>query len=333
MASDYKYQGQFDDNQELLKKIQQQDLRESHSIVSFADLKEKGWEFKQRVHEGYNVPWNMLKDKLMFVKGELTIISGYTGQGKSEVATNLALFAIEQGAKAYIASTELESGHIFDRIAQHATGCTNHTQEYYEAIANHYADKLAVYDRLGVMDLDKILEGAQRLCKFFGYDFFVIDNLMMLDTKVDDYNKQLEHIQKISAFAKENHICILLVAHSRKPLTKASHGPLMRVFSPPGIHEILGASSVGNLIDNHFSVTINYTKKLAQDKLDRGDDCLTNSELQSLKEGDTILLRDKKREHGDFFYQSLYYDERFRRLKSSQYEKCKRYVDYSRHED
>lgn len=315
---------------ELQEFIHFDDMENKYSTKAFIRLRDEGWKFKNKINDGYKLPWRSLQDKMFMVKGELTVLSGYTGQGKSEVAINLGLYAIEQGAKLFVASSEMQTGALWERIATNATGIKDHTEEYYNAIADYYARKIFIYDKLGMMEISNLLDAMQYVRDFLRIDFFIIDNLMMLDKKTDDYNKQLEHIQLLSAFAKENNVIVLLVAHSRKPQTSSHTGALERVFSPPGIHEIHGASSIGNMIDNHLSVTINHTKKRALAKLKAGVLAidLSDREQKSLNEGDSILIRDKKREFGDYFYHSLHYDERFRRLKDFESERLKPFVPF-----
>lgn len=296
------------------------------NIVDFSSLLEKGWGFLHNPETGYETPWGTIGELFKFVRGEVTLLSGYTGQGKSEIVTHMALHAISQGTKAMIASLEMSAGQIHARIARQATGCIDPTREYYERINLFYDDKIKIFDTRGVADIKKILEGGRLLNQASGYDFFVFDNLMMLDSKADDYNKQLENVQKMVEFAKTFNVCVVLVAHSRKPLTKASEGRQVRDFSPPGIYEVMGASGVANLVDNHISVTINSLKNRALEKTKSGSE-LTEAENFSLAQGDSILKRDKKREFGDYFVKYLYYDRRFRVLKDFESQVPQNYIE------
>jgi hypothetical protein len=299
------------------------------NLRDFAELVEDGWKFLNNPVSGYETPWKNIGDLFKFVPGEVTLLSGYTGQGKSEIVTHMAIHAISQGARAMIASLEMSAGQIHSRITKQVTGCDDITRQYYERVSNHFKDKLYIFDTRGVADIKKILEGGRLLNGINNYDFFVFDNLMMLDSKSDDYNKQLENVQLMVEFAKTLNVCVVLVAHSRKPNNKSGDGRITRDFSPPGIYEVMGASGVANLVDNHISLTINTTKKRALDKLANGADVsmLTESELNSLEMGDSILKRDKKREYGDYFLKYLYYDKRFRVLKDFESQQPKVYVD------
>lgn len=299
-------------------------------LIDFGDtgLTEDGWQFLTNKQEGYNLPWESLRNDFKIIKGELTLVSGYTGQGKSEMVTHIALDAISQGAKAMIASLEMTPGQLQARITHQATGIQLPSQEYHTHVSQFYRDKLRVFDTRGIADINEILEGCRLLNNIFGHDVFIFDNLMMLDSSTDDYNKQFHNAQRISEFTKKFKVCSLLVAHSKKPREKLDAGKFSADFNPPGIYDVMGASSVANLVDNHISITINQAKLKAASKLRRNIP-LTDSELKAMEFGDAAIKRDKKREQGEYFTRPLYYDRKFHRLKDYETQKLSPYVEYS----
>ncbi len=293
-------------------------------MTHYSELFESGWEFLNNPKKGYQTPWSVVGDAFNFIPGELTLLSGYTGQGKSLIVTQMAIHAISQGAKAMIASLEMSAGQVHARIARQSTGAIDPTREYYKKINDFYCDNMRIFDTRGVADLKKVLEGCRMTAQIEGTNFFVFDNLMMLDSKADDYNKQLDNVQKMVEFTKTFNVCVILVAHSKKPSEyQVSRGGSIKV---PGIYDVMGASGVANLVDNHLSISRNSRKKNALDVLKAGGN-LTPDEQQYLNQGDTILARDKKREHGDYFLKFLYYDERFRCLKDYENKHCINYID------
>lgn len=318
----------LEDSPELLAQVLDYELEKEDSVYGFERLITEGWNFKHNVIKSYPCPWRSLKDKFFFVHGEATILSGYTGHGKSEVAMNIMLYAIAKGAKAYLVSSELSVGEIYDRIAVYATGVKDHTKEYYQKIAEHYAGKLWVLNATGVLNIENEIERAFKLKVRYGCDFFVFDNLMQFNSKIDDFNSQCDVVRKIVDFAKDNQVCCLLVAHSKKP-PNVNLYTNKKYYEPPGIYDILGTSSIANLIQNHFSVTINYQKRDAVSKKIRNK-TLTKSEEEALTTGDVILFRDKKRHYGENFIRGLHYDKKFLRLKDYENEKLEPYVHYSK---
>lgn len=132
---------------------------EDVNLVAFSDLLEKGWDFLNNPAKGYETPWKKVGNLFKFVPGELTLLSGYTGQGKSEIVCAMALNSVYQGAKAMIASLEMSGGQIHARMVRQATGCVDFTREHYEAVSNFYTDKIHIFDTRGVADIKKILQG------------------------------------------------------------------------------------------------------------------------------------------------------------------------------
>lgn len=289
------------------------------NVVSAWDARQDAWKWFQTKHTGYELPWPKLRNSFLIAKGEMTIVSGYTGHGKSEFVNHIALHCVKQGAKAFIASLELSTGNLWGRLYRQSTGVLDPTYEYITKLYNFYDKKIFTYDLLGHADIDSLLESARVAHEYVGCDLFVFDNLMMLNSLVDDFKKQHEITQKLLQFAKDKNVSVILVAHSKKPSVN-------RDLPCPGMYDVSGSSNIVNMVDNHISVTINNTKIRAKAKLKENCE-LTDAEEKSLTFGDSIIVRDKKREVGELFRTSLYYDKRFTVLKEFETEKPFNYMD------
>jgi hypothetical protein len=57
-------------NRELLLK---------HNIVSGWDVRHESWQARTQSQTGLQLPWVSLHEKFWLVKGEMTIVSGYSG--------------------------------------------------------------------------------------------------------------------------------------------------------------------------------------------------------------------------------------------------------------
>lgn len=315
---------------QLQKLAQQEDLRvwlDEFKFKSIGDPADRAdfLKFLEEIQTGYNLPWQTVGDKFLVKKYELTLISGYTGSGKSEMANHILLNCIEQGAKGYLASLEFTVDELRKRILIQSTGISSPTGEYIQKFFDFYNQRLFVQNTRGIASIELILEGCLHLHKYFGVDVFVFDNLMMLNAAVDDYNKQFETARQISEFAKTYPVSIFLVAHSRKPPAGEKN---IKMLDAPGIYDVHGASSVANLVDNHISISINRFKLAAIRKKEKGFP-LSEQEAESLTRGDSVIKRDKKRSQGDFFRQELYFDKKYCRLKDYESEVLKPYVNYS----
>ena len=298
-------------------------------IVDYSEGIQRGKNFLLCKEIGYITPWNTFSDDYKMIKSELTIVSGLTGHGKSEMVTHMGLHSISQGAKVFMPSFELSIGELNSRIATQVSGCSPISDENYDAIGLHYRNKLHHYDEVGKPDIDNLFECSQWLVKEWGFDVFIFDNLMMMTEKEDDYNEQKAIVKRLVKFTKDNNVVTLLVAHSKKPQQKRVIGANERGYFLPDVSDIKGCSSIGQLVDNHISVTINQEKLIAKQKHREGK-MLSEFDLNAMRQGCSWIKRDKKRGNGNFFTKSLHYDERFHRLKDFESEKCKPYIDYKK---
>lgn len=332
-----KLRNEFDhlaDNPELQRMVQVEDRKETlkqlHQIGTFSDFDEmrafEKWLTEQKI--GYQLPFLQTNGKFLITKNEMTLVSGYTGEGKSELVIQILLDCIDQGAKGFIASLELTPHELQKRILRQACGTVTPTSEYLAAFWKFYSDKLTYKDTRGIVSIDKILNGCRDLFEDDGTNVFVFDNLMMLDSATDNYNKQFENAQKISEFCKTYPVSVFLVAHSRKPSAKDDSILAGLPIKPPSIYHVHGASQVANLVDNHMSIAQNKNKEAAKRSQQEGIS-LSETQIKFLNEGDSIILRDKKREQGEKFKIHVYYDQKFSRFKDYEKISLKRYVDYS----
>lgn len=291
------------------------------NVVSAWDTRIDAWNWFQNKQVGYFLPWGNLRDSFLIAKGEMTIVSGYSGHGKSEFVNFIAIHCVKQGAKPFIASLELSAGNLWGRIYRQSTGMNDITFDYLSKCHKFYDKKIFSYDLMGHADIDQLLLSANVAYDNAGCDVFIFDNLMMLNSLVDDFKKQHEITQKLLKFTKDKNVSVILVAHSKKP---SQSGDL----SAPGMYDVSGSSNIVNMVDNHISVTINNTKIRALSKLKEKIE-LTDNEEKSLKFGDSIILRDKKREIGSLFRVSLYFDKKYTILKQFENEKPYNYVEES----
>jgi archaellum biogenesis ATPase FlaH len=317
----------FPDLQKMAKDEELRQWLKEFNFISIGDPSAINdfFKFLSETETGYALPWSTIGDKFLVKKYELTLISGYTGSGKSEMANHILLNCIQQGAKGYLASLEFTVNELRNRILIQATGISNPTLEFAKHFLTSYHEKIFLQDTRGIASIDSILDGCVNLHKHFGVDIFVFDNLMMLNSAVDDYNKQFETARKISEFAKTYPVSVFLVAHSRKPSGNEKN---FKMLDAPTIYDVHGASSVGNLVDNHISVAINRYKQAVIRKKEKGY-FLSAEEDEALKRGDAILRRDKKRSQGELFKSELFFDKKFARLKDYESQILKPYVEFN----
>lgn len=166
--------------------------------------------------------------------GELVILTGKRGDGKSTESSMLEKSALEQGYNCFIYSGEMRTGDVKkwldfqiagpDRIIAQKNG----DFEYYslspqniEHINNWYRDKAFIFDNSVITDESTdLLAIITDYITQFGCRVVVIDNLMIaIDTEAandDKYERQSQMCKKLAKLAQATNSIIILVAHQKK---------------------------------------------------------------------------------------------------------------------
>ena len=69
---------------------------------------------------GYRLPWSKVGDRLVFRPAELTLWTGATGAGKSQVLSHALVGMGEQGARVCTASLEMSPAQVIRRMVKQA---------------------------------------------------------------------------------------------------------------------------------------------------------------------------------------------------------------------
>lgn len=178
---------------------------------------------------------SLLSGGLFF--GQVDIIAGKRGDGKSTFASELIGQAINQDFKIFVYSGELLNYQYkrwmdfqiagpkniienYDVVGNAQRFITNSTQEI---INTWYDEKIYIYDN-SIIDDDEqedLLKTIEESIMQYGIQIVLIDNLMTAidldnDKDQDKYNKQSRFVKKLTKIALRYNVLILLVAHRRK---------------------------------------------------------------------------------------------------------------------
>lgn len=253
-------------------------------------------------------------DKVLggFYFGQLIVLTGERGEGKSTLASQFAGMALNAGHTVFFYSGELTDWYFrawFDQqIAgpDHVNGVVNEhgvTDYSIEANAENaltewYSKRMHIYDN-GIIDEKKgeeesLLETIEKAIRQYGCRVIFIDNLMTAieyDGKSDIYLEQTEFTRALALMAKRYNVLVMLIAHPRK-----------RTGANFSNDDIAGSANITNLAD----VVLRHSKP-EKDAVANLKDA-PDRELQVWKNRLT-----GRTEKGIF----LYYDERSRRLTDS----------------
>lgn len=168
-----------------------------------------------------------------FRDGELTVITGKRGGGKSTLVGQFILESIEQGRKVALFSGELSPWMVRSWLVTQAAG-HEHLHETVDQwtgqtlysvddatekqIVEWLSSRLFLFDRRTEADgEDAVLNAFELAVLRYGCSVFVVDNLMALElSDADIYRAQSAFVGRLCSFAKRHNAVVFLVAHPRK---------------------------------------------------------------------------------------------------------------------
>lgn len=202
--------------------------------------------------------------------GEITVIFGRNGEGKTTFASQIISHCLEIGTKTFLYSGEMSEKKIQDWLYRQMIG---KNKEYLRTIITKYKEKiepkpevikvikewhqgkLFLFDRneeevLG--NLDKFFESMEIASKRYGCKLFIIDNLMaILEENADSlFSDQANFVQRCKNFAINNNAHLVLLAHPNKlkgEIGNAEEGNLDK-------GDISGSNNIANKADNVIAV-------------------------------------------------------------------------------
>lgn len=155
-----------------------------------------------------------------FALGQLILLSGKRGNGKSTMGSQFVTEALAQGHRVLVYSEELQSHIVKQWVNGQLIGKIALTNKEIEKCNDFYDDKFYLYDN-GVLDevrpniLDVIEDGLITQ----DFKFVLIDNLMTACRPKGSenlYQVQSEFVFRLSKMAKQYNTVIMLIAHPRK---------------------------------------------------------------------------------------------------------------------
>ena len=199
---------------------------------------------------GLTLPFPSLSDSLRLRQGEVVLLAGENGSGKSQMAGHITLEALRGDVRACVASMEFKAPRYLKRMVRQAGAQHDPSEAYLDAIISAWDDRLWVFSVRGTAKRDRMLEVFRYARQRYGIRFFVIDNLAKCGIAEDDYNGQKEFVDQLTDFASETESTVLLVHHMRK--------------GGQGKEGVKGSGGITDMVD---TVLIIWRNRAKEDKL------------------------------------------------------------------
>lgn len=250
--------------------------------------------------------------------GDVTVVSGMSGAGKTSWIDCICLNAVQKGFKVAIWSGELQDFRFRGWMMQIAAGKNDvvkkyGTDNYYYApkqvadlISRWLDGKMFLYNNQYGNRWSQLFSDIKEAVEKMSVQLIVLDNLMALNLDSfdgDKYAKQTLFINDLKEYAKLLNIHIILVCHPRKEM-----GFLRK-------ESISGTADLTNLCDNLFII-----HRVGKDFETRATEFFGKKRAEEIMDGrfDSMVEVCKNRALGIVDYLvGLYYEQESRRLKST----------------
>lgn len=196
-----------------------------------------------------------------FRAGELTVLAGENGSGKSLILGQIGLHLLAAGASLYIASFEMAPVRTIERMLTQAV-CSRDKRQIeasdIDMFFNEYASRLHICDLQRKVEPDELIRLLEAAVKYYRSDVLFVDSLMMCVN--DDLDKQETDyvMSRLVEFANVNKVHIVVVAHCRK--RSDSNSKSFNVFDAASKESIKGSSNITNIACNVFVLARDYSK-------------------------------------------------------------------------
>jgi archaellum biogenesis ATPase FlaH len=281
--------------------------------LELADIEYTDMSNVPKISSGYT---ELDKAMLGFVLGEVTLLSGLNGSGKSSLIDCFALNAVLKGARVGIWSGEMRKEQVMRWIAQTAAGKdhvvqnTNYDNLYFAprqvaATVNEWLrTKLVLYNNSYGNKCEQLLADVKEAVRERGLNFVMIDNLMATDISSyggDGNSNQKSFILDVKSMAETLGIHVLLVVHPRKTLT------FLRK------EDIAGSADITNLCDNLLIM-----HRVDRDFITRATEFFDAMTVSDCTQYDNVIEIAKNRDMGAAGkLVGLYFEIESRRFKNS----------------
>ena len=206
--------------------------------------------FAEDLTGGLELPFKKTADDFKVRMGEITLVTGYSGHGKSAWLNQVMLHLMKQ-EKTMIASFEMLPKATLGRMCMQ-TGESNPNYDYIKDFLGQLEHNLYLYDPEGETSAEKVLEVIYYCAEKLGVKLMVIDSLMKCSVNEDDLNKQKDFANKLAVAARDLDIHLFLVAHSRKTADENANASKF---------DVAGSANLTNLVDNVLSVHRNKKRE------------------------------------------------------------------------
>ncbi|MEM2900233.1 MAG: DnaB-like helicase C-terminal domain-containing protein [Thermoplasmata archaeon] len=225
---------------------------------------------------GYDSPWNSLNRKLLLREGELVILSGPSGVGKTTLCLNWAWHIAQMQVPIGFVCLEMTEHRIIQKLTKSVMETENVTVDVIDDMLSKYAGipLYLIVQHDNELTSRKVAETISDIVLRYNIKVLFFDNLQFLLNDIHNTTTEESLVSKQFKLLTTNlNVCIVLISHMRK---------VYDVNAIPKRTDLRGSSMIYNNAD---SVLFLFRRMKNIDDVEDGD----------LYENDALLLIDKGR--------------------------------------
>lgn len=317
-----------DANECLTKKVPQDAMQEIFQMAATLDPCElrRSYEYTEKVKDsfrnqgslepGFNLPFQKLNERVRVRFGEVLLLAGYNGSGKSQLAGQITVSAMDQGIKSCVASMEFKPPKWLRRMYVQVAATRNPSEPYQDAIATWLEDRLWVFDVTGSTKVEKIIEVFRYGVKRYNIRFFVIDNLSKCGIAETDYDAQKAAIDSVTDFARDYDVAVLLLHHMRKSEDEIKAGGKM---------DVKGSGALSDMVDTVLTL---WRNKKREREIDKCKIDGTEVPIDVTESVGAVLACEKQRNGDEEPRLGMWFDNDTYQFLERRNDRPKRYLDF-----
>ncbi|KAA0201824.1 hypothetical protein HAZT_HAZT002030 [Hyalella azteca] len=217
---------QLNKDQILARLLTHQQLRLSNSLLTYDNIKEKVYHRIKHPCEVRGVPWARFPELnrvlLGHRSGEVTVVSGPTGAGKTTFLAEYSLDLAVQGVVTLWASLEVSVERLAEVLLQQYSGAPLPTDRTsFDALSYLFKQvPLHFLDVHGQQELEVIMQALRESVMVRGVRHVVVDNLQFLVGCQRSFSERWQHqdlaMAAFRSFATQFGCHVTLIVHPRK---------------------------------------------------------------------------------------------------------------------
>ena len=233
---------------------------------------------------GYQFPWSKTHGKVYMGKGEVSILAGVNGNGKSLITSQMALH-VARTHRVLMASMEMPIAIQARRMLKQASGTLNPTKQYRDGVIDALDGRIWFYEQIRTVKPHEMISLVDYAIHELDINLIFIDSMMKCGISTEDYNGQKNFLDALCAVVKNSSAHVCLVHHVRK-------GDVQKI---PTKWDIKGAGEITDMCDQVF---ICHRDKVLENKIK--NPALSDAEREELMKLPTQKLVIEKNRNQDF---------------------------------